>query len=95
MYIDLDARFEVTSRIVKLRKALTDRYNVQTSNNPSPAPGRGGTCCGDSGGPVFLNNENIILGITSFGMNGNCKGEDWAHRADLDDAQNFVLDFHD
>jgi hypothetical protein len=31
----------------------------------------------------------------SFGVNGNCKGEDWAYRADIDDTQNFVLDFLD
>ena len=83
---------------------LADRQAAEGADGPiqradveqlEPGLGRGGTCCGDSGGPVFGNNENIILGITSFGMNGNCKGEDWAHRADLDDAQNFVLDFHD
>jgi len=38
-------------------------------------------------------NENIIVGITSFGMNGNCKGEDWAYRADIDDTQEFVGGF--
>jgi len=95
VYTDLDARCKATSRIVKLRNTLTDGYNVQTSNNSSPALSRGGTCCGDSGGPVFLNNENIILGITSFGMNGNWKGEDWAYRADIDDTQDFVAGFLD
>jgi hypothetical protein len=93
LFTDLDARFKATSRIVNLRNALTDGYNVQTSNNPSPVLGKGGTCFGDSGGPVFLNNENIIVGITSFGMNGNCKGADWAYRADIEDTQDFVAGF--
>lgn len=95
VFTDLDARFKATSRIVNLRNALTDGYNVQTSNNPSPVLGKGGTCFGDSGGPVFLNDENIIVGITSFGMNGNCKGADWAYRADIEDTQDFVAGFLD
>jgi hypothetical protein len=95
VFTDLDARFKATSRIVNLRNALTDGYNVQTSNNPSPVLGKGGTCFGDSGGPVFLNDTNEIVGITSFGMNGNCKGEDWAYRADIEDTQNFVAGFLD
>ena len=93
VFTDLDARFKATQRIVNLRNALTNGYNVQTSNNPSTTLGRGGTCFGDSGGPVFLNDTNQIVGITSFGMSGTCKGEDWAYRADIDDTHEFVDGF--
>ena len=34
----------------------------------------GGTCFGDSGGPQFLSNTNVVVAVTSFGLNGNCAG---------------------
>lgn len=64
----------------------------RSANCPAlPSYGRGHP--GDSGGPVFLNDTNEIVGITSFGMNGNCKGADWAYRADIEDTQSFVAGF--
>ena len=38
------------ARLTNLRSALTDGFNLQTNGNGN---GRGGTCSGDSGGPVF------------------------------------------
>lgn len=74
-------RLMATSTLVNLRSALTDGYNLQTQGNGDK---RGGTCNGDSGGPVFLGNSssNLIVGITSFGMNSLCRGSDFAFRAD-------------
>ncbi len=45
----------------------------------------GGTCFGDSGGPNFLNDTNIVVAVTSFGLNGNCKGTGWGYRVDQSD----------
>jgi len=75
-------RLMAQSKLVNLRSALTDGYNLQTSNNPGIG---GGTCFGDSGGPIFYgdNESNLIVGITSFGMNANvCAGVDFAYRVD-------------
>jgi secreted trypsin-like serine protease len=47
-----------TSRLVNTRSALTDGFNLQTTANPGH--GQGGTCSGDSGGPVFYNDP--VLG---------------------------------
>jgi hypothetical protein len=46
--------------------------------------GRSGTCNGDSGGPVFLGgfDSNVIVGVTSFGLNTLCRGTDFAFRID-------------
>jgi secreted trypsin-like serine protease len=73
-----------------LRSALTDGYNMQASNNL----GRdgGGTCFGDSGGPVFLDGSasNLIVGVTSFGLSANtCRGVDFSYRLD----QQAVIDW--
>ena len=43
----------------------------------------GGTCFGDSGGPVFLGTDSNVIGaVTSFGLNGNCAGVGGAFRID-------------
>jgi hypothetical protein len=91
--IQFDERWKSTSTIVNLRSALTAGWHVHTSNNPSPANGQGGTCFGDSGGGVFLNDTNVVVAVVSFGLNDNCKGSDYSARADIADTQDFVLGF--
>jgi len=34
----------------------------------------GGTCFGDPDRPYFIRESNVIAGVTSFGLNGNCVG---------------------
>jgi hypothetical protein len=74
-------RLMAESALVNLINALTDGYNLQTEGNGN---GRGGTCSGDSGGPVFLGSSrsNLIVGVTSFGQNSLCRGVDFAFRTD-------------
>jgi len=42
----------------------------------------GGTCFGDSGGPILQTGTNVITGVNSFGLNGNCAGVGGAFRID-------------
>ena len=49
--ISFRERLMAESTLVNLRSALNDGFNLQTQGN---GDGRGGTCNGDSGGPVFL-----------------------------------------
>jgi hypothetical protein len=74
-------RLMATSRLTNLRSNLTDGFNLQTNGNGS---GRGGTCSGDSGGPVFYGGyaSNLIVAVTSFGLNEWCRGTDFAYRTD-------------
>jgi secreted trypsin-like serine protease len=46
----------------------------------------GGTCFGDSGGPVYQRGMHTILSVTSFGLNPNCKGLDFSYRIDRPDV---------
>jgi hypothetical protein len=93
-FMAVDERWKATSMLVNLRSANTDGYNVHTSNNPSEVHGRGGSCFGDSGGPVMFNDTNVVVGIVSFGMNYNCKGADFAYRVDIQDTQDFIAEFY-
>lgn len=81
-------RLMAQARLTNLRSNLTDGFNLQTNGNGT---GRGGTCSGDSGGPVFYGGfeSNLIVGVTSFGLNAYCRGVDFAYRTD----QQTVLDW--
>jgi len=53
----------------------------------------GGTCFGDSGGPLFLQNSNVVVAVTSFGLNANCAGVGGGYRVDEADDLTFVDSF--
>lgn len=57
---------------------LVGDFSLLLSNNRST----GGTCFGDSGGPNFIGTSNVIGGVTSFGLNGNCAGTGGVFRMD-------------
>lgn len=87
--ISFRERLMAQSTLVNLRSALTDGFNLQTQGNGS---GRGGTCSGDSGGPVFLGgpSSNLIVAVTSFGLNALCRGTDFGYRVDQVDVLNWI-----
>lgn len=74
-------RLMALSTLVNVRSSLTYGFNIQTVGNGA---GKGGTCNGDSGGPVFWGGyeSNLIVAVTSFGLNELCRGTDFAYRID-------------
>jgi len=64
-------------------------FSVLLSNNHST----GGTCFGDSGGPNFIGDTNVVGGVTSFGKNGNCAGTGGVYRVDRADDLNWLATF--
>jgi len=87
--ISFRERLMAVSTLVNLDSAMTDGYNLQTQGN---GDGRGGTCSGDSGGPVFLGDpdSNVIVAVTSFGMNSICRGTDFAYRVDRTEVLDWI-----
>jgi secreted trypsin-like serine protease len=51
----------------------------------------GGTCFGDSGGPFLVG--DTILGVNSFGLNGNCAGIGGGFRIDRDIELGWISSF--
>jgi hypothetical protein len=93
--VSLRTRYYSVSHLVSLKSTLTGGYSIQTSNNPGnwpqdPDTPSGGTCFGDSGGPLFITGSNVVVGITSFGMSSSCSGTDFAYRTDSDSARSFL-----
>lgn len=82
-------RLMATSYAVNNEAPITE-FNLKTTANASQ--GKGGTCNGDSGGPVFFYGTNVIAAVTSFGMNGQCKGLDFSYRLDRAPVLNWIND---
>ena len=78
------SRLKASVRLINLRSALTDGFNIHHTNAPGTG---GGTCFGDSGGPVFSPGTNTIVGVTSFVFNQNCAGGGAAYRVDTAGAR--------
>ena len=82
-------RLMAASSLVNLNSLLNSGFNLQTNGNGAD---RGGTCNGDSGGPVFLGDysSNLIVGVTSFGLNSLCRGTDFAYRIDRPEVLQWI-----
>ena len=89
--ISFRSRLMAQSTLVNLNSGNNAGFNLQTQGNGNS---RGGTCGGDSGGPVFLGgpNSNLIVGVTSFGLNDLCRGTDFAYRTDTEAVLAWIED---
>lgn len=65
------------------------------TDNPGQGNGSGGTCFGDSGGPAFHGDSNVLATVTSFGLNANCVGIGGGYRVDTVDDREFINGFLD
>jgi V8-like Glu-specific endopeptidase len=77
----LRIRMVAHPKLNQINGGLVGDYSLLLSNNAHT----GGTCFGDSGGPNFIGNTNVIAGVTSFGLNGNCAGTGGVYRVDTAD----------
>jgi V8-like Glu-specific endopeptidase len=74
-------RMLATPHLVQINTGFTGDGSLVLSNNANT----GGTCFGDSGGPNFIGNTNVLAGVTSFGLNSTCAGTGGVYRVDRSD----------
>jgi hypothetical protein len=77
-----DVRYFATGSVSSLNDAW-----IRASMNP--ATGDGGTCYGDSGGPNFLGDTNIVAGTTITG-DFVCRATNVDYRMDTESARSFL-----
>jgi len=81
-------RYVATPHLIQINTGFTGDFSLLLSNNTHT----GGTCFGDSGGPNFIGDTNVVGGVTSFGLNGNCAGTGGVYRVDRADDLDWLND---
>jgi hypothetical protein len=88
----LDDRYRATVRLLNTRDPDVGQMFVKTTG-VSLIKGKGeASCYGDSGGPLFVGDQQTIVGVTSFG-NGVCRGPAYYQRVDLPAVLKWVRSF--
>jgi hypothetical protein len=87
--ISFRMRLYAYETLVNLNSTANDGYNLQLNGNGND---RGGTCSGDSGGPIFYPaKSNIIVGVTSWGhSNAGCRGDGYYYRTDRTEVLDWI-----
>ncbi|MBE0680626.1 MAG: trypsin-like serine protease [Anaerolineales bacterium] len=75
--------------LIQINGGIVGDSSLLLSNNANT----GGTCFGDSGGPNFVGDSNIVGGVTSFGLNSTCGGTGGVYRVDRADDLEWLATF--
>ena len=80
------------------RRFTTGTYTAVTKSwlkiSMNPSTGDGGTCYGDSGGPHFLGESNVVVSVTVTG-DIPCRATDVTYRLDTGSARSYLAEFVD
>ncbi len=87
---DARVRMYATPHLIQINTGRTGNFSMLLSNNVAT----GGTCFGDSGGPNFLGESNVIAAVTSYSLSPYaCVGTGGVFRMDRNNVLDFVLPF--
>jgi hypothetical protein len=92
-----DTRRKATQRLLSFKGAQGLKNISVVFSHAAGGSTDGGTCFGDSGGPTFdkttpeIEDQNLIVAVTSFGNNYNCNAGG-SYRLDQPDDLEFLAD---
>lgn len=84
-------RLQATLQIINQDSAFGEKKagnSVLFTNNAAG----GGTCNGDSGGPIFVQDETVVAAVTSYGINARCAGTGGGYRVDTADDLDWLAE---
>lgn len=79
-------RMAAHPHLLQINRGAVGTYAILLSNNAAT----GGTCFGDSGGPTFIGDTNVLAGVNSFGMNPTCAGTGGVFRVDQPEVLEWI-----
>jgi hypothetical protein len=81
-----DTRRRANVKLITLKgQGTAPAGTYATFSNNLGTVHQGGTCFGDSGGPIFDSGTRIIVAVNSFGVSPNCTGFGGGYRVDQPD----------
>ena len=83
-------RHQADAQLVSGQFVHADEFLRVTAN---PAQGKGGTCFGDSGGPVLTDEGRTVLAVNSYVTNNNCAGVTYSQRVDIPEVLAWIQSF--
>jgi len=84
-------RYRARVKLLNTNHPVDDMF-LKTTGWRGIGQGGEGSCSGDSGGPLFLPDQETIVGVTSFG-NTSCRGAAYNQRVDLPQVLKWVRSF--
>ena len=88
----LEDRYRATVRLLNTENPDVGDQFVKTMGIGIRGDGEG-ACYGDSGGPLFVADQQTIVGVTSFGTVPLCRGAGYYQRMDLPGVFSWVRSF--
>jgi Trypsin len=92
LQVAIRQRFVGTNQLQNLGSQIAGGYNLMMTDSPGNGTGGGGTCFGDSGGPIFhtgAGGQVWQVAVISFGTK-YCHGTSGAFRLDNSQARSFL-----
>jgi hypothetical protein len=86
-----DSRRKAQVKLINLHSQPADTYAVFSANKGTAH--QGGTCFGDSGGPILSDtgDEEIVVAVNSWAQNLSCAGKSGGYRVDQPDDLDWLL----